>query len=172
PPPFPDEKPPAYTEQRTAPPPSGYRIPLTTGAPFPSAQQIGNPVCYDADGTSPIFLGSAIFPNAVHPCKIAPNLQPPCRVPYGGGEHEHNGRYDLLPFDPATMEFVRTGHGQIPAGRRPVEGGYEDHGAKLYHAMATVQGVRVPGKTSQHLDGCNVAFGGGEHIVRDGYDIL
>ena len=49
------------------------------------------------------------------------------------------------------MEFVRTSRGLIPQGRRPVEGGYEENGAKLYHAVAMVNGVRVPGKTGAHL---------------------
>lgn len=68
------------------------------------------------------------------------------------------------------MEFVRTSRGQIPPGRRPVEGGYEENGwhavvtkpakpnsskyftgSKLYHGIATVNGVQVPGKTGLHL---------------------
>ncbi|KAA1467509.1 hypothetical protein DENSPDRAFT_832582 [Dentipellis sp. KUC8613] len=168
--PHPGENPPAYAP----PPPSGYRIPLSTesDAPFPSQAQTRYPPFFDADGTSPVFIGSAIFPNAVHPCKIAPNLQPPCRVPYGGGEHEHKGRYDLLPFTPETMEWVRTSRGRIPPGKRPVEGGYEDHGAKLYHAVAMINGVPVPGKTGEHLGACNVAFGGAEHAIQDDYEIL
>ncbi|OBZ72456.1 hypothetical protein A0H81_07587 [Grifola frondosa] len=164
---IPSSPPPAHT-----PPASGYRVPLSTTMPFPPVQQTGPPVSIDADGRSPIFIGSAIFPSSVHPCKIVPTLNPPCRVPYGGGEYEHHGRYDLLPFDPNTMEFVPTSHGQIPPGRRPIDGGYEESGGKLYHAVATVQGVKVPGKAGPHLGGCNVAFGGQEHQVTSGYDIL
>lgn len=88
---------------------------------------------------------------SVHPCKIAPHLDPPCRVPYGGTEYSHVGRYDLLPFDERTMVLVTTDNGRIPSGKKPVEGGYEDHGGKLYHAVATIQGIRVPGKTGEHL---------------------
>ncbi|EPQ54075.1 hypothetical protein GLOTRDRAFT_77982 [Gloeophyllum trabeum ATCC 11539] len=164
------EHPPPYSAP--APPPSGYRLPLTTTSAFPPLEQAGRPPCFDADGQSPVFLGSALFPNSVHPCKIVPSLNPPCRVPYGGGEHEHNGRYDLLPFTPETMEWVPTSHGRIPDGRRPVEGGYEEHGAKLYHALAQVSGIHVPGKTGEHLGGCNVAFGGAEHTIRENYAIL
>jgi hypothetical protein len=145
--------PPPYTPP--VPPASGFRIALTSGDTFPTAHHSKEPPCRDLDG-SPVYLGSALFDGSVHPCKIAPHIPSPCRVPYGGREHEHHGRYDLLPFDRATMEFVGTSHGHIPAGRRPVDGGYEDGGqSKLYHAVATVisggQEVRVPGKTGVHL---------------------
>lgn len=134
-----------------APPPSGYRVPLSGDAPFPSNAQTGWPPLYDADGTSPIFIGSALFDNSVHPCKIGPHLNPHAAVAYGGKEQGHAGRYDLLPFVPEQMEWVPTSQGRIPPGRRPIEGGYEDNGNKLYHALAVVQGTRIPGKTGEHL---------------------
>jgi len=107
----------------------------------------------------------------VHPCKIAPHLDPPARVPYGGGEHEHRGRFDLLPIDDRTMEWVTTGHGKIPLSRRPVEGGYEEDGARLFHAIAYIDGVWVPGKTGEHLGAANIPFGG-ERTVPENYQIL
>lgn len=131
-------------------PPSGYRVPLTTNATFPDSSLTGHPPCYDTDG-SPIFIGSALFDRSVQPCKIGPHLSPFAAVAFGGLEHGHHGRYDLLPFVPQTMEFVLTSHGRVPPGRRPIEGGYEEHGAKLYHAVANIHGVRVPGKTGEHL---------------------
>jgi len=70
------------------------------------------------------------------------------------------------------MEWVRTGNGKIPQGRWPIEGGYEENGTKLYHAVAPVDGIRVPGKTSEHLGGCNVGFGNREHFVQENYEIL
>jgi hypothetical protein len=109
--------------------------------------------------------------NSVHPCKIGKHLQPYVSVPYGGVEHGHRGRYDLLPYMPDQMEFVPTSNGRIPYGRRPIEGGYEDHGARLYHAVALINGIRVPGKTGEHLGACNVSFGGAEHVIRN-YEIL
>lgn len=154
-----------------APPASGYRIPLTTTAAFPAHQQVGQAPCTDLDG-SPVYFGSALFEHSVHPCKVGPHLNPPCMVPYGGSEHAHHGRYDLLPFDYNTMELVPTSYGQIPNGRRPIEGGYEEHSAKLYHAIAVVNGVRVPGKTGVHLGGANVSFGGAEHTIIQNYEIL
>lgn len=141
---------PSYPMQ--TPPPSGVRIPLSTGQPFPPSAQAGAPPFRDLDG-SPVYIGSALFenPSAVHPCKIAPNLHPPARVPYGGGEHEHNGRYDLLPFVPEQMEWVHTSGGVIPSGRRPIEGGYENGGGRLFHGYAEIQGIGVPGKVGEHL---------------------
>ncbi|KIY44032.1 hypothetical protein FISHEDRAFT_52145 [Fistulina hepatica ATCC 64428] len=165
------DDPPSYEFAARAPPSSGYRIPLTSKAPFPSAEQLGPPPCYDANG-QPIYIGSAILERSVHPCKIGAHLQTHVALPFGGEEHAYEGRYDVLPFVPSQMEFVRTSHGQIPPGRRPVEGGYEEGGSKLYHAMATINGVRVPGKTGIHLSGCNVPFGGREHVIRDDYEIL
>ncbi|GBE87996.1 hypothetical protein BKA93DRAFT_793193 [Sparassis latifolia] len=162
--------PPPYTPHQ-APPSSGFRLALSTESALPPPAQLGPPVAHDADGRSPIYLGSALLPNAVHPCKVGPHLSPPCRVPYGGAEREHHGRYDLLPFDPATMEWVPTSRGLIPPGRRPIEGGYEESG-KLYHALADIRGMKVPGKTGEHLHACNVAFGGGEVVVHENYAIL
>ncbi|KAF9646477.1 hypothetical protein BDM02DRAFT_3067698, partial [Thelephora ganbajun] len=152
------------------PPPSGFRIPLASNAEFPPPRQAGPPPCVDADGVSPVFVGSAILDNSVHPCKIAPSFRPPCRVSYGGTELEHKGRYDLLPITP-DMEWVSTKNGEIPPGRRAVEGGYESNGEKLYHALGNIDGVNVPGKAGKHLGGANVPFGGYEHILRE-YKIL
>jgi len=146
--------PPAYTGStpvQQAPPPSGFRIPLSTTAPFPNPAQAGQPAFYDADGVSPVFIGSALLDGSVHPCKLGPHLQPYASVPYGGGEYGHNGRFDLLPFRADQMEWVPTSYGRIPPGRRPIEGGYEDNGGKLFHAAALVNGIKVPGKTGEHL---------------------
>ncbi|KAF8149997.1 hypothetical protein B0H34DRAFT_802121 [Crassisporium funariophilum] len=155
-----------------APPPSGFRVPLTTTAPFPDPQQVGQAPFYDADGVSPVFIGSALFEKSVHPCKIGPHLQPFASVPYAGAEYGHNGRFDLLPFRPDQMEFVHTSYGRIPPGRTPIEGGYEENGAKLYHAVGLVNGIRIPGKTGEHLGGANVPFGGAEYTLQDNYEIL
>ncbi|KAI0766744.1 hypothetical protein BC629DRAFT_1537455 [Irpex lacteus] len=69
------------------------------------------------------------------------------------------------------MEWVPAEGGRLPVGHRPVEGGYEENGAKLYHALAVVQGVKVPGKVGEHLGGAHVAFGGGEHTITN-YQVL
>lgn len=119
---------------------------------------------------SPVYVGSAIFEDSVHPCKIAPSVHPSCRVAYGGTEKDHHGRYDLLPIT-AEMEWVPTQKGELPPGRRLVEGGYEANGEKLYHALAKIGEVEVPGKTGKHLGGANIPFGGYEHIAKE-YKVL
>ncbi|KAF8656801.1 hypothetical protein AX16_002353 [Volvariella volvacea WC 439] len=170
-PPAPGPTPAPHTMGRA--PPSGFRIPLSgSNAQIPPPQELGPPPCYEPDGTTPVYIGSALLDNSVHPCKIAFHFSPPARVPYGTTELEHHGRYDLLPFVPQEMEFVMTGWGRIPEGRRPVEGGYEETGEKLYHAVAYISGVRVPGKTGEHLGGCNIGFAGSEHVIQENYEIL
>jgi hypothetical protein len=77
------------------PPPSGFRIPLASNSEFPPPHQYGPPACVDANGVSPVFVGSAIFEDSVHPCKIAPSVHTPCRVSRDGHELNHYGRYDL-----------------------------------------------------------------------------
>ncbi|KAI0250281.1 hypothetical protein BJV78DRAFT_1099299, partial [Lactifluus subvellereus] len=155
------------------PPPSVYRIPLSTPGPaFPGIDKTREAPFADANGSGPVFLGSALMQYSVHPCKIAPHLAAPCRVPYGGGEFAHQGRFDLLPFVPEHMEFVPTSNGRVPPGRRPIKGGFENSGAELYHAVAVIDGIKVPGKTGTHLGGCNVAYGGKEHSVSENYEIL
>ena len=140
---------------------SGFRIPLSTSPPtlFPPPSRAGEPPTHDADG-APVFVGSALAPEAapraVIPCKIVPNLGvaggSTCavRVPYGGEELGHAGRYDLLPIT-GDMEWVPASGGWTPDGRRPVEGGYEEDGRLLYHGLADIDGVRVPGKVGEHL---------------------
>ncbi|KAN0138960.1 hypothetical protein V8E53_003348 [Lactarius tabidus] len=178
--PEPHEPPPRYMPPAGPPPqrrvlPSGYRVPLgRPGQPFPGLDQTREAPFKDRDGESPVFLGSAILEHGVevHPCKVAPALLVPCRVAFGGGERHHSGRYDLLPFVPELMEFVLTSNGQIPPGRRPVKGGFDRNGQELYHAVASIKGVKVPGKTAAHLGSCNVAFGNKEHVVKERYEIL
>lgn len=132
-------------------PPSGHRILLRTDAQFPPARAYGPSLSIDSDGR-PVYIGSALFDRAVHPCKIVPHLEPtPVHVPYGAGEHEHHGSFDLLPIVPEQMEWVTTSYGRIPSGRTPIVGGYEGSGLWLYHAVATIDGERVPGKTGEHL---------------------
>jgi hypothetical protein len=173
-PPPPSYSPPSTSISTVQPvpqvPPSGYRIPLGMPAgpsshssfppSFPGIERTREAPFSDADGKSPVFIGSALMQDSVHPCKIVPNMQnEPCHVSYGGREVAHEGRYDLLPFVPALMEFVPTSNGHVPHGRRPVKGGFEQNGTELFHAVAVIDGVKVPGKTGIHLVRARFFFG-------------
>lgn len=109
---------------------------------------------------------------SVQPCKVAPNLAPSvCRVAYGGVEIEHWGRIDVLPTNNQIMEWVNTGYGRIPDGGRPVEGGYEETGEKLYHGVALVQNepvLWVLGKCGEHLVSAG-KLGFVQHTHTDGF---
>jgi len=132
-------------------PPGGFRIQLDPNAKLPPPDKTGPSVCTDTDGKSDVFIGSAILHDvSLHPCKICPSATPMCRVPYGGQEVEHLGEYNILPITP-EMEWVQTRNGDIPSGRRPVQGGYESNGEKLFHALGKINGIDVPGKTGRHL---------------------
>jgi hypothetical protein len=89
--------PPATVHANVNAPPSGFRLPLSTTSPFPPPDQCGPPPTFDLDGDnrirsqettvsnvilpgSPVYVGSALLQNAVHPCKIAPRHSPPCLV--------------------------------------------------------------------------------------------
>lgn len=60
----------------------------------------------------------------------------------------HEGAFEVLRFDPDSMELVRSAYGEIPEGRTPVGGGWESDGRILYHGLGEVDGVLVPGKTA------------------------
>ncbi|EJD49829.1 hypothetical protein AURDEDRAFT_59298, partial [Auricularia subglabra TFB-10046 SS5] len=105
-------------------------------------------------GNAPAYLGTAYVGHGAYPCKIIPSQNPACRFSMNGQELGHNGRYDLLPFDASRMELVRTANGVVPRGRRPVQGGHEENGSPLYHAVGTLGGMRVPGRTGEHLVRC------------------
>ncbi|KAF8339573.1 uncharacterized protein EI90DRAFT_3143985 [Cantharellus anzutake] len=151
-------------------PPQGRRYQTETNSPFPAPNISGPPPFRDAGGQG-VWVGSAILEKSVHPCKLGPHLDPLVRVPYGGIEYGHYGRYDLLPVT-EDHEWVPASYGHIPQGRRPVDGGYEESGERLHHAIAVIDGISVPGKTAPHLEGALVAFGNVEARVEEGYWIL
>ncbi|BGP20797.1 hypothetical protein JCM10213_008934 [Rhodosporidiobolus nylandii] len=157
--------PPAYAPSA---PPAGLRIPCSTHSAPPSLDLSGPPAFTDKDG-SPVWVASAIVgTTAVHPCKVARGIP---MYGYGGGERHHTGRYDILPIT-HEMEWVDASYGQIPKGRRPVEGGFEEDGKHLFHALATIDGVQVPGKAGEHLHGANFGYGNQEHQFEAGYKVL
>lgn len=150
----------------------GQRIILETFMPISDilSKDLGDVPTFDIDGSTPVYVVSAhIGPTSVHPCKFVTTLG--VRIPYGDREVEHMGRFDLLLIDYSNMEWLEASHGRIPPGRKAVLGGHEEDGRPLYHAMAYVNGVSVPGKTGIHLGACHVAFGCNEVKVEK-YHIL
>ncbi|GAA5982695.1 hypothetical protein JCM11641_002340 [Rhodosporidiobolus odoratus] len=156
--------PPAY--QPTAPP-AGLRVPCSANSAFPTYDLVGEGSFMDKDA-SPVWVASALVGNSVHPCKVARGV---CMYSYSGSEKHHKGRYDILPLT-EQMEWVAAEGGHLPKGRRPVEGGFEEGGQHLFHALATIDGVQVPGKTAEHLRGANFGYGGVEHVKQSGYQVL
>ncbi|KAF9447733.1 hypothetical protein P691DRAFT_760498 [Macrolepiota fuliginosa MF-IS2] len=156
------------------PPPSGYHVPLDTDSPAPSPDQTGPPVSHSPIDGIPIFMVSILHETG-HVCPGKVGFRPDGPHVYFGfwhKEYRHFGQYDLFPFVPEQMEWVRTSCGQVPPGRRPIQGGYEPHGDKLYHALANVDGVDIPGKAGEHLPaGAHVPFNGQEVIIQE-YQIL
>ncbi|CCA74254.1 hypothetical protein PIIN_08207 [Serendipita indica DSM 11827] len=153
------------------PPPTGHRVPLDHSTPFPGEDITGPAPFRDVDG-SPMFIGSGFLDGGAHPCKIVPSQNPACLLSYDNIQIRHNGRYELLPFDPNTMEWVPAREGRIPEGRRAVEGGYEYYGPRLYHALGIYNGSLVLGKTGCHLRGFCFGFEGFEHAIRSDYLLL
>ncbi|KAK0502583.1 hypothetical protein EDD18DRAFT_1065412 [Armillaria luteobubalina] len=136
-------------------PTSGFRLPFhgPSHSDLPPLSLVGEPISNSPEYF--ICFGSAICDKSVHPVKIEYNkrhLPSPCTVVLDSTVICHKGRYDLLQFHPDTMEFVRASEGRIPAGRRPVKGGYEEDGTPLYHGIATHHnGHKIPGETSPRL---------------------
>lgn len=125
--------------------------------------------------------------DSVHPCKICPARSPACIISYGGQEILHEGRYDLLIIDDELMEWVESVRKDVPPNRKGVEGGYEDHGVRLYHALGSKYGMTIPGKIGVHLvslepypypylrryqPGVHIALNGREHFERGDSPIL
>ncbi|KZV73087.1 hypothetical protein PENSPDRAFT_318692 [Peniophora sp. CONT] len=82
------------------------------------------------------------------------------------------GAYDVLVLEESKMEWVGAREGSVPAGRRPVEAGYERNGKRLWFARCLQAGPYVFGKTGEHLQSAHFVRDGQELRVRVGYDIL
>ncbi|KAG8727436.1 hypothetical protein FRC12_022504 [Ceratobasidium sp. 428] len=147
----------------------GYRIPCSTEDKIPEVVFEIETEFRDEHG-DPVYVASALFGKSVHPCKCVPSSGAPCRIPWGGEEHVHHGRYDVLPITD-DMEWVPASGGVNPDGRMPVEGGHEG-GGRLYHAYAEIDGIKIPGKSGRHLGGANIGHDRREIIVRNSYFVL
>ncbi|KAK7676655.1 hypothetical protein QCA50_020399 [Cerrena zonata] len=127
-----------------------------------------------------VFLGSALLVKegvtSLQPCPIIVSTPTSfsCRVPSDDLDREHNGHWELLPFDPERMEWVSPCDGFVPPKRTPVEGGYEmsrNGQVSLYYALTTVVdewGNREEfiGKAGRHFQGSVYRSGSDQHIVK------
>ena len=104
--------PPAY--HPSVQPPAGLRVPLTTRTGTPPQQDTLGPAPFKDLGGEAVYVASALIGKSVHPCKVCyfPNVGVGVRVPYGGQELVHEGRYDILPIT-NQMEWVTTSGGQV-----------------------------------------------------------
>lgn len=155
-----------------ATPVAGFRIPAIGSlklASFPVLEMCG-PAFADSDG-NPVYVCSAILGSSVHPGKAGPHYMPPVRFSLAGKEVVHEGRYDLLPITD-EMKWVQASHGNLPEGYSVVQGGYEESSEQLFHAVAKLDDVWVPGKTGIHLSGAHFAFKGEEIVLLDDYRVL
>ncbi|KAG8721729.1 hypothetical protein FRC09_007446 [Ceratobasidium sp. 395] len=112
---------------------SGRRIPCSTNEDIPEAV-FESQTEFREQGGQPVYVASALMGDSVHPCKCVPTLDSPCQVPYGGGEHAHSGRYDILPIT-NEMEWVPGQGGIIPYGRTPVDDAGEKKGTDEYASI-------------------------------------
>ena len=86
---------------------------------------------------------------------ISGRTQPKAVVPTAVGNVLLYFYADLvLAYDMDKMELIPAFGGHLPTGRQAIVGGVEMYGNKkelLYHAVATINGERIPGKTGPHL---------------------
>lgn len=143
------------TRRRSHPaiPPREQRIWMHTSSSLPSSL-ISDAPFVDGDGSA-VLVGSALVDGEVHPCKVTLSRLgdegfTPVRMAYRGKETVHFGVYEVLEVNEDTMEWVSARNGRLPRGRAPVEGGYDREGRRLYYALTTIRGCRVPGKASEH----------------------
>lgn len=158
------------TPQALTPGGPAHALKLSSSQAFPPSSVTGWPPCTDAGGQR-VFLGLAPIEGGLHPCKVVEGFVPPVRYSWGGGEFLWDQDYYIVPFDGARMEWAPASHGVTPAGKRLVEGGRESDGRPLYHAVATVDGVRVLGKAGEHLYGASFPYGGAE-VNCEYYEVL
>jgi hypothetical protein len=118
--------------------------------------EFGEPPGFEKERGSPkdVYFTSASYKGSLIPGKEIDFRSPACYIPWNETEITCQS-YSILRFDRELMELVPASGGEVPAGRRPVVGGYEDEEEKtgeLYHAVGVVgKRDRVTGKAAKHL---------------------
>ncbi|KIM33266.1 hypothetical protein M408DRAFT_152059 [Serendipita vermifera MAFF 305830] len=140
------------SQYKLRPPLAGFRVNLTMGdSPFPDQNVTGPAPFVDLDGT-PVFVGSAVHGGSKQPCKINPTASWKCLFATSGTEVAPTKNYNLLLIDDTFMEWVPTSKGRVPPGRIAVDGGHEEDGGRLYHAVTHWNNLDIPGRAGeQHV---------------------
>ncbi|KAH8813407.1 hypothetical protein DL96DRAFT_1716315 [Flagelloscypha sp. PMI_526] len=156
-------------QEKPNPIPGTTRIRMNWDSSFADASKFGQPPTFDRNG-KPLYFASLIHESQVIPGKAGDHLHRKVGAPLRGKELT-GPQFDILPFDPTTMELVPSSNGIIPGGRRPIEGGYEANGT-TYHALVHVDGVYLPGKFHEHSHGAHASSNGKEHYRLENYKLL
>lgn len=98
-----------------------------------------------------VYFGSAVVGKGISPCRIYSNGS--CFVLLNGLDILYDGNYFILMYDSKSCEFewVNSELGDIPLGRTPVKGGYEESGEAWYHATVNVDSGYLPAKTNKTI---------------------
>ena len=105
----------------------------------------------------------------LEPGKIRPGF-PGCLIPYGGVEQVATYYQVLVSLSPAMpLTTVVASGGYVPPDA--IRGGTDNDGTPLYLCTAVYGGGSHPGKLKPAFKGCDVSYGGGEHVVAS-YSVL
>lgn len=110
-----------------------------------------------------LYACVAPFNGSMQPGKTRPDFGG-CNIPFGGREHVVSS-YRV----PMGGVWRASSGGRVPANALPA--GFEANGAPLYICRGRFNGGLHPGKIRPEFGGCNIPWGGGEHVVRD-YEVL
>ncbi|TFK44555.1 carbohydrate-binding module family 12 protein [Crucibulum laeve] len=118
------------------------------------------------------YICRAFFDGGVQVGKASPTLDKGAAIGY---KHEEIkiGTYEILLGDMRALRWVPA-KGKLSVselGHRPVEGGHESDGTRLYIAKAEHKGVQYPGKASEQLDGAYIPYKETEKRVKE-YEVL
>ena len=111
----------------------------------------------------PLYICRGAYNGGVHSGKVRAAFGA-CNIGWGGKEVKVNP-YTVL----TEQRWVPASGGNVPDGALP--GGKEANGERLYLCRASYNGGVHPGKVRAAFGGCNIGWGGGEHVVSS-YEVL
>jgi len=120
-----------------------------------------------------LFISRTFIDGGLQPGKACTDFPKGAVVGYQKEEH-HVDTYEILLGEISRLRWERVSGRIHSDSLRPVEGGYENDGTKLFIIKAEFperSGVFHPGKTSAKLDGAYISYGGTEKNVRE-YEVL